>query len=176
MSEAKREFTRRSERIEELVHRLEDCPDLAMRAVAQELLQAVVELHGVALERMLDRFAEMPQADAALEELCADPVVSGVLSLHGIHPVALEDRVATALESARAQLHSHGGDVKLDSIEDGVVHVTLSGACGTCGSSAATMKSTVENAVYSAAPEIAAVVAQSAPARAQSELVTLQIR
>jgi len=175
MTEGKREFARRSERIEELVRRLEG-GDLALRAVAQELLQAVIELHGVALERILDRVAELPQADAALEELGADPVVSGVLSLHGIHPVALEDRVLSALESARGQLRSHGGEVKLDSIEDGVVHVTLSGACGSCGSSAATMKSTVENAIYTLAPEVKAVVAENAPARAHSGLLVLQPR
>jgi len=46
---APREFSRRSERIEELVTRIESSGDPAMRAVASELLQGVVELHGVAL-------------------------------------------------------------------------------------------------------------------------------
>lgn len=61
MAESKREFTRRCERIEELVSRVENCGDLATRAVAKELLQAVLELHGVALEHILDAVGEIPK-------------------------------------------------------------------------------------------------------------------
>ena len=133
--QTRREFTRRGDRIEELVSRIETSGDLAKRAVAQELLQAVIELHGVALERILDAVAALPQADTVLDSIAADEIVSGVLALHNIHPVALETRVRSALESARPYLNSHGGDVELASIEDGTVHVRLRGTCGSCSSS-----------------------------------------
>lgn len=174
MSGHEREFTRRSERIEELVHRIEGSGDLATRAVAQELLQAVIELHGVALERILDAFAGVAAAEAALETLAGDPLVSGVLSLHGLHPVALERRVSASLEGVRPYLHSHGGDVELESIENGVVSLRMRGACGSCSSSSETMKRSVEEAIINAAPEISAVVAEQMPAAAQSTLVTLR--
>jgi len=174
MAESKREFTRRSERIEELVSRVENSGDLATRAVAKELLQAILELHGAALERILDAVAELPQGVAALDRVAGDELVSGVLSLHGIHPIDVQTRVEAALESARPYLKSHGGDVELAAIEDGVVHVRLQGSCGSCAGSTETLKNAVEAAVYGAAPEVAAVVPEAMPARAHSDLVILR--
>jgi Fe-S cluster biogenesis protein NfuA len=174
MAENRREFARRSERIEELVSRIENCGDLASRAVAKELLQAVLELHAAALERILDAVHASAGGDDVLREIAADALVSGVLSLHGIHPVAVEERVAAAIDTARPYLASHGGSVELDSIQEGVVRVRLEGSCGSCSSSAETLKNAVEDAVFNAAPEIAAVVAEPAPAHARSELVILR--
>jgi Fe-S cluster biogenesis protein NfuA len=169
-----REFTRRSDRIEELVSRMESSGDPAMRAVAQELLQAVLELHAVALDRMLAAVNALPNGDAASRTLAADELVSNVLSLHGINPIPVEERVASALEKARPYLKSHGGDVELASVEDGTVHVHLQGTCGSCSSSSETLKSTVESAIYDAAPEVVTVIAKSMPPSPQSELVILQ--
>jgi Fe-S cluster biogenesis protein NfuA len=175
MTTAAREFSRRSERIEELITRIEGSGDPAMRAVATELLQAVVELHGVALERILEAMIEIPGAQEAMDRLAADELVAGVLSLHGIHPEPLETRVTAALEEARPYLHSHGGDVELAGIAEGTVHLRLHGACGHCSSSAQTMKSTVEEAIYRTAPEVVAVITEEVPAAAHSDLVTLQV-
>jgi Fe-S cluster biogenesis protein NfuA len=175
MPEAKREFTRRSDRIEELVSRIENTGDPAIRAVAQELLQAVIELHGVAFERILDQIAELPSGEKALIKVAEDDLVSNVLSLHGIHPVAIEARVAAAIEKAQPYLKSHGGRVELDSVEDGTVHVKLQGTCGSCSSSSDTMKNHVEQAIYDAAPEVVTVIAESMPPMAATpQLVTLQ--
>ncbi len=173
-SHARREFNRRSDRIEELVSRVETCGDPAMRAVAQELLQAVIELHGVALDRILEAVAELPYGERAIERMAEDDMVSNVLSLHGIHPVSLETRVTAALEATRPYLKSHGGDVELTSIAEGTVHVKLRGTCGSCSSSAETLKSTVESAIYDIAPEVVTVISESVVAAPHSNLVTLQ--
>jgi len=172
MAETKREFNRRSDRIEELVSRMENTGDPAMRAVAQELLQAVIELHGAALERLLDEVAALPQGAEAIERIAEDNLISNVLSLHGINPVPLERRVAVALDKARPYLKSHGGNVELTSIEGGTVHLKLQGASGSCGSTAATMKSTVEDAIYNMAPEVVTVISENVAAA--PKLVTLQ--
>lgn len=170
----RREFTRRSGRIEELVGRVENTGDPAIRAVAQELLQAVIELHGVALERIVALVGDLPEGEIALAQMAADELVSNVLSLHGLNPVAVETRVAQALEQARPYLKSHGGDVELASVRDGVVEVRLQGACGSCSSSGQTLKNAVESAIYNAAPEVAEVTAKLIPSPANSGLVTLQ--
>jgi Fe-S cluster biogenesis protein NfuA len=172
MGDTRREFSRRSDRIEELVRRLETEGDPAIRATAQELLEAVIELHGIALERILEAVAAADRGQAQLEKIAADDLVSGVLSLHGLHPIPLEVRVTDAIEKSRGRLKSHGGNVELISIDGAEVHVKLQGACGTCGSSTETLKSTIEGAIYDAAPEIAAVIAETAPAAPQ--LVTLR--
>ena len=175
MADTKREFTRRSDRIEELVSRIENTGDPAIRAVAQELLQAVIELHGVALEKILDAVSELPAGHTALTQIASDDLVSNVLSLHGIHPVAIEARVAAAIEESKPYLKSHGGNVELASIEDGTVLVHLQGTCGSCSSSTETMKNHIENAIYQAAPEVVTVIADSIPpATTHSEFVILQ--
>ena len=174
MPDSKREFNRRSDRIEELVARLETQGDPALRAVAQELLQAVIELHGAALERILDTVAQAPAANESLSRIVGDDLVSGVLSLHGIHPVPLEQRVAEALETTRPYLNSHGGNVELRGIDQGTVHVRLEGACGSCSSSTETLRSTVESAIYNAAPEVVTVIAESPPRAPHADLVVLQ--
>lgn len=174
MTETRREFTRRSDRIEELVTRIESTGDPALRAVAQELLQAVIELHGVALERIMDSVAELPQGEDAIRRMAEDSLVSGVLSLHGIHPVPLELRVTAALEKTKPYLNSHGGNVELTSIENDTVHLHLQGTCGSCNSSAETLKGAVESAIYEAAPEIARVVSDNVSAPPSSRLVILQ--
>ena len=174
MPESRREFARRSDRIEELVRRIESTGDPAMRAVAQELLQAVIELHGAALDRIIGAVAELPQGISALTSIAEDELVSNVLSLHGIHPVPIAERVAAALEKTQPYLQSHGGDVELESIENGVVRVRLKGACGHCSSSSATLKDAVEGAIYNAAPEVEAVLAESVASSPQPELEVLQ--
>lgn len=174
MADQRREFSRRSDRIEELVRRIENASDPALRAVAQELLQAVIELHGVALERILAEIAALPDGSNALSQIASDELVSGVLSLHGINPISVETRIAAAIESTQPYLKSHGGEVELASIEEGTVHLRLKGACGSCSSSAETMKSTIERAIYDAAPEVASVIAESMPSTTHSGFVILQ--
>jgi len=42
-------------------------------------------------------------------------------------------------------------------IIEGVVHLSLQGNCDGCASSAATLKQTIETAIYAAAPDVAAI-------------------
>jgi Fe-S cluster biogenesis protein NfuA len=84
-------------------------------------------------------------------------LISSLLLLHGLHPQDLEERVAAALERVRPDLHAHGGDVELLSIDDGVVRLRMQGNCDGCPSSAATLKFTIEQAIYAAAPDVAAI-------------------
>lgn len=54
------------------------------------------------------------------------------------------ENVDLALDEVRPYLVADGGNVELIKIEDGIVVVRLNGACGTCASSAATMKGGIE--------------------------------
>lgn len=171
----RREFTRRSDRIQELVSRLQNEGDPAVRAIAQELLQAVIELHGIAFERILDAIEALPDNEVVTAQLIADDLVSNVLSLHGLNPIPVETRVEEALDKARPYLKSHGGDVELGQVEeDGTVRVRLQGTCGSCSSSTETLRNSVEDAIYSAAPEVAAVISEAMPRPQQPDLVILR--
>jgi Fe-S cluster biogenesis protein NfuA len=80
-----------------------------------------------------------------------------MLLLYGLHPLDLETRVVQALDKVRPSLNLHEGGVELIGISEGVVHLSLQGNCDGCASSAATLKQTIETAIYAAAPDVAAI-------------------
>ena len=132
-----------------------------MRAVALELVQCVMELHGAALDRMLGSISQNSAGEAALDDALQDNLVSSVLLLHGLHPDTMETRILRALEKVRPYLQSHGGDVEFLSVTGGVVRLKLLGSCGSCPSSSVTLKNAVEEALYEAAPDIEKIEAET---------------
>ena len=70
----------------------------------------------------------------------------------------MKEQVEKALENIRPSLQADGGDIKLINIEDGVVKVSLTGACSGCPMSAMTMKFGVEKAIKEMVPEIKEVI------------------
>jgi Fe-S cluster biogenesis protein NfuA len=70
-----------------------------------------------------------------------------------------EQQVLDAIELIRPALQSDGGDIVFERLdEDGVVHVSLVGACGTCPISMQTLKAGVERIIMDRAPGVTAVV------------------
>lgn len=71
----------------------------------------------------------------------------------------LESKVRAELESIRPMLQADGGDIELVSVsEDGVVSVSLRGACGSCPMATMTLKWTVEKKLKEAVPGVVEVV------------------
>jgi Fe-S cluster biogenesis protein NfuA len=152
-----REFQGRLQRIETLIQEIEHFPDPDARAGTRELLQAVLDLHGAGLERLLQQVRAAPSGTAAIDELGRDPLVGGLLLLHGLHPLDLETRVRQALDQVRPALRTHGGSVELLSVADGVVRLRLMGNCHGCPSSAVTLQSTIEEAICARAPDVTGI-------------------
>ncbi len=123
----------------------------------EQLLEQMLELHGEGLARVLG--AIDPEAR---ERLAADPVVASMLLVHGLHPAPLEERVRKALASVRPYLASHGGDVVLLGIEDGVAQLLLKGSCNGCASSAATLELAIEKALDEEAPDLLGIDVEGA--------------
>jgi Fe-S cluster biogenesis protein NfuA/nitrite reductase/ring-hydroxylating ferredoxin subunit len=145
---------------EDLLQQISDALDHATQAKVEELIRILMELHGSGLERMLDIVWESgPQGKDIIEHLLAqDPVASGLLLLHGLHPLGLETRVGQALEKVRPYMHTHGGDVAfLGVTEEGVIQLRLDGTCHGCPSSRITLKFAVEKAIYELAPDAAGI-------------------
>jgi Fe-S cluster biogenesis protein NfuA len=132
----------RAARIEALLEQLE-AADAAARAVAVEALQALMELYGEALARLVERVA--PDA------LANDDVIAHVLLLHGLHPVDAQTRVARVVEDLRSTLEPHGAGVELLGVADGVARLRMRGGQG-CG--AMTVRRSIEDAVKQAAPDL----------------------
>lgn len=147
-------------RVEALLGEVESLPDPAGRDRATEMASALLDLYGEGLARIVARLSEVGGDLAA--SLAEDELVGHLLVLHDLHPIDVETRVGDALEEVRPYLESHGGNVELVGIEDGVVRLRLQGSCSGCPSSAATLKLAIEDAIHKAAPEIEAVEAEGA--------------
>jgi len=156
-------FQERLARIETLINEVQATANPALRRAMEELVQTLLELHGVGLERMMDIIWEAGSAGEKIihERLPEDNLVSSLLLLHGLHPLSLADRVQQALAKVRPYLQSHGGNVEVVSIVDGLVRLRLQGSCQSCPASAMTLKYAVEDAIYEVAPDVTAVMAVS---------------
>lgn len=159
------------ERVQELTARLEEVADPEVRGLAEDLAASVVHLYGEGLERIFSVLDE-----ATRERLAADGVVGSLMLIHGMYPVPLEARVQEALDSVRPYLDSHGGDVELLGIEDGVARLRLNGSCDGCMASASTLELAIEAALEDTAPDLLGLEVQgvvpaapmpSAPAAAE---------
>ena len=149
--------------VERLLEEVESLVDPVARQTATGVVQALLDLYGSGLERIVDAVAASDSAPELAETFAQDELVSHLLLLHGLHPVALEERVLDALGEVRPYLESHGGDVELLGAEGSVLRVRLQGSCSGCPSSTMTLKLAIENAVHKHAPEIESVVAAAAP-------------
>ena len=142
------------QRVAELEARLaqiEALPDSDLREVAVESIQGLMDLYGSALARILEL---APEVASRLGE---DELVSHLLLLHGLHPVHVQARVESALESVRPYLASHGGNVELLSVADGVAYLRLNGTCHGCPSSTATLKHGIQNLLRHFVPDVTEV-------------------
>lgn len=145
----------RMERVEQLVHALDRCPDPVVRDQVKELVATVMDFHGEALARMLEILQSHAGSGAdALRAMAEDIVVANVLLLHDLHPQDVTARVAAALEEVRPALKAHQGDVEVLAIGDGVVRLRLQGTCNGCASSTTTFRTLIETAIQHRAPEI----------------------
>jgi Fe-S cluster biogenesis protein NfuA/nitrite reductase/ring-hydroxylating ferredoxin subunit len=136
-------------RVQELTGRLEDLDDPACRELAEELTSAVVQMYGAGLERIVEL------ADAGTRDAMAgDSLVGGLLMIHDLYPVPIEERVAEALDTVRPYMESHGGNVELLGIENGVAKLRLEGSCKSCRASASTLELAVRQALEEAAPDL----------------------
>ena len=142
----------RMQKIGDLIHRL----DPAEAARTRELLESVMDLHGEALDRMLQRLRASGDAgESVIGDYAADPVVSSVLLLHGLHPLDFETRVAQAIERAHATLHAYGVFAEVTLAREGNVRIRFRGVDSAFTARAA--KAAVEDQMYASAPDAANV-------------------
>lgn len=165
-------------RVEALLEEIEALPDSGARDRATEMVAALLDLYGEGLARILGHALDAG-GEGLGEALADDELVSHLLFLHDLHPVPVEDRVRGALSEVRPYLESHGGDVELLGVEEGIVRLRLNGSCDGCPSSAMTLKLAIEDAVHKAAPDIEEVVAEGAAeaksAEPKSNLIQLEV-
>jgi Fe-S cluster biogenesis protein NfuA len=156
------EFQQRARSIEGLVNQLEGEADPAVKSAARGLVQALMDLHGSSIERILEIVHESGALGQTLiDRFGQDELVRSVLLLYGLHPQDVYTRVLQALDSQRAFLRSHGASAELVSIDGaGAVTVQLQAKSGGCGSAGNSVKATIEAAIQEAAPDAPSIVVE----------------
>jgi len=158
------EFQAHTEKIEQLVTRVNALEDADARATALELLQSLMDLHGAALARVLEVANESGErGHKVVEKLGDDPLICGLLVLYGIHPLDFETRVRRAVEALKPALRKKSATAELLGISDNSVQVKIEATGHGCGNSAEAVEELIEQTIVAAAPEVVEVVVEGVP-------------
>lgn len=154
-----KEFQEKVQKIARLISGLNDITDNQTRTAAQDLVQLVTDLHGIAVERMMEViFARGACGVEIIEELGHDRIVSSLLALHGLHPEDVQTRVTRAVEKIAAGLRKQDVELELLEVDAGRVRIRAKTNAHACHSTYATVRIAIEEAVYEAAPDISSLM------------------
>lgn len=148
--------------------------DLQHAAQRSPLAQTLLELGGVELVLIAPRFVTVRKSPAAQWSWLSQSISaalsaflrSGEMAVYedtssasdSVERTEVERRILEILnEEIRPAIAQDGGDVSFEGFKDGVVYLRLSGACGTCPSSSATLKHGIERYLCEEIPEVQAV-------------------
>ncbi len=87
------------------------------------------------------------------------PVAQALLAMYGLAPLDERIQVEEALDEVRPYIESHGGELELLDVQDGIVHLRMSGACHGCAASAMTLRRGIEEKLRERYPGFREVVA-----------------
>ncbi len=157
------------DRIQTLTEQVDALEDVRARTLAQDLVSTVIAMYGDGLERIMATIAGAREAGATIiDELTQDGAVASLLLIHDLFPVPLRERVIEALDTVRPYMESHGGNVELVSLENGVATLVLQGSCNGCSASRATLELAIKQSLDEHAPDLAGLevhgVTDDAPA------------
>jgi Fe-S cluster biogenesis protein NfuA len=169
-----KDFRQDMQRIGGLVQEIEAIADPAVRAATKDLVQSLMDLHGAALEKTLEIVADAGETGMSIiDRLGRDSLVSSVMILYGLHPEDFESRVTKAVDKVRPQLRKQGCEVELLSVRDGAIRLRVGTSAHACGSTAKTVQTTLEGAMYDAAPDLTSLVVEGLEEKPGSGFVAL---
>lgn len=170
-----KDFQQRVQRIGELVHELDAVADPAARSACKGLVQSLMELHGQGLERILEIvFQSEKSGEALIDELGRDSLVSNLLILYGLHPDDLQTRVERKLREIGSKLYKMGAEAQVISIQGAEIRLRANVSGHGCGSTTKTVRATLEEAMYEAAPDLTSLAIEGLEEPAASGFVGLE--
>jgi hypothetical protein len=150
-----KEFQQKVRQLGSLVGELEQMPGGGSKVATRELVQLLMEVHGTALERILELvFESDAKGEAMIGILGQDPIIRSLLLLYSLHPEDLETRVSKALDRVGLRLRKFDCEVELVSIHNGAIQLRLRAAGHARGSGAKNLRSIVEEGIYDLAPDL----------------------
>jgi len=100
-------------RMETSIAALENIADPDARGLARDLLESALDLHAIALAKVLTICQETENGDLLIRNLLADAYVGAVVLLHGLHPQDAEARLRSKLAEMRPHWGVRGFRVEL---------------------------------------------------------------
>lgn len=140
--------------LEELIEDLQEL-DEPVRAQVFDLMDGIDALHRMALSHLGNAVEDRGVDPGALRE--DHPAIAWLFDAYA---VGVDERAAAdrALDDIRPYIHGHGGEVDVLDVEDGVVHLRLTGACSGCTASDVTLTEGIEEALRAGFPGFVSVV------------------
>ncbi len=150
MSEERLPFAEIQPHIADLAESLIEHDDPEIAEAVSELLDWIDVFNGTGIGRLVDLVREW-RGEIFLENAATDPIVGPLLAAYGLGEGIDIDQarvaVQSALEDVRPYLHSHGGEMEVVDITDGVVRLKLHGSCDGCTASDRTIRDQVEASI-----------------------------
>src|SRR5262249_5790194 len=129
-----------------------------VQSQVQEIVQGLLDLHAIALEKILDTIADSSRSGTALiDEVAQDDLVGNVLLLYGLHPLDVETRVHQGIDEIRSFMNSQGVELELLRIVNGTARLRIRRGVNGRLSSSQSLKNTIEAAIYNQAPDIISI-------------------
>lgn len=150
-----REFQEKIRQLGALVGQLDQLPGNGSGVAAREIVQLLMDVHGTALNRMMEiAFESGTAGPGIIAKYGNDPVVRNLLLLYSLHPDDLETRVLQAVGTAGRQLHKLDAKVEVLSMQEGAVRLRLHTSGHACGSTTKNLRVIVEESMYEMAPDL----------------------
>jgi hypothetical protein len=146
----------RSDRIERLLDEVRAMASPAAWQRVEQLVQTLVELYGLGLERLLALVGDGgPLDDALADRLAGDDLCAGLLALHGLHPLDATTRIRRALVEAAPDVPG----LELIALEEGLARLRVAGSgVARSPSRAEQLARSLTRLVEEVAPEVTRVV------------------
>jgi|SRR5579875_2453517 len=168
------EFRDQIARIEGLIGSIESTADPALRATAKNLVQAVMDLHAGAIDRILEIVSSAGEPGAALlRSLATDELIGSVLVLYDLHPDDFETRANRGIEKARQTVARKGAALHVVALEPLRVRLKIETTGHACGSTIRDLESMVRETLLASAPDAAEILVEGPGDKAASTFVPL---
>ncbi len=138
------------DRVSLLATRLLDHSNPQVATDIEEILDWLDVYHREGLGRLVDMVRQW-RGELFLEQAALDPVVGELLSTYSlgvdVDAAASQRVIQLALDEVRPYIHSHGGEVEVISVSDGVVQLRMHGTCDGCTAAIDTITERIEVAL-----------------------------
>lgn len=151
------QFQQRLQRLELLIQQSERLSDPEARAHVREIVRALLDLHTAGLERFLNCVFLDDYDHSIIDRLISDDVISGLLLLHGLHPLGIGERLQRALDELRPELQTHGCGLEVAAVTENHLRLRLDANHEFPDSIASALRRSIEASIAALAPEIETV-------------------